>query len=124
MNLSMQATKLSPHLMTSGGAKRRSVSMQPVDSKSQPSLGVAFRMHVEQVHWASEKSGDVNQSSDQIAAGKAFSRTSWPQKMVLTPGLWRGKSSRAEPFVHSESLPTSCPNSRIPPRALHPIAEG
>ena len=76
MNLSMHATKLPPHLMTSGGAKRCSVSKQPIDSKSQPSAGAAFRMHVEQVHWASEKFAEVNQSSDQIVAGKAFSRAS------------------------------------------------
>jgi hypothetical protein len=80
MNLSMHATKLSPHMMRSGGRKRCSVSKQPFYSQSQPSLGAVFRMHVEQVHWASEKSADVNQSSGQIVAGKAFSRTSSSQK--------------------------------------------
>lgn len=122
----MPAATLPPHLMTSGGAKRCSVCKQPLDSRSQPSLGAAFRKHVEEVHWATEKSAVVNQSSDRIVAGKAFSRTSEGQKMALAPRLWRAKLPRQFHWCtvnRSIHYDTSCPNSASPRKEPQPMAD-
>jgi hypothetical protein len=53
-----------PYLTTSGGVKCCSACRQPFDHNAQPSLGAAFRKHVEEVHRPSQ---DVNEASaDQV----------------------------------------------------------
>ncbi len=60
ITLTMARTLLPPYLTTSGGVKCCSACGQPFDAKALPSLGAAFRKHVEEVHRPSQ---DVSEAS-------------------------------------------------------------
>jgi hypothetical protein len=60
--VAMVRTLLPPYLTTSGGVKCCSACHQQFDARAMPSLGAAFRKHVEDVHRG--KREDTNQAGE------------------------------------------------------------